>query len=105
VQINDAFPPLPCLIRAWVSNVAYGDFISASRVDTKPFHLNKSDSFKAKEDKSLDVIKSDFHMLQLMKRRAQSEVAMFSEAIARTAGIRCAGDGGLAVFTFVVLLM
>lgn len=105
MQINDAFPPLPFLIRAWVSNVAYGDFISASRVDTKPFHLNKSDSFKAKEDKSLDVIKSDFHMLQLMKRRAQSEVAMFSEAIARTAGIRCAGDGGLAVFTFVVLLM
>lgn len=102
---DDTFLLLPCLLKAWVSNAAYGDFISASCADTKPFNLDQPDSFRTKDDKPLDVIKSDFHILQLMKRRAQSEVDMFSEAISRTAGIRCTDDGEYAVFTFVVLLM
>ncbi|KIK34498.1 hypothetical protein CY34DRAFT_17684 [Suillus luteus UH-Slu-Lm8-n1] len=90
---DDTFLVLPCLLKAWVSNVAYGDFISASCADTKPFNLDQPDSFRTKDDKPLDVIKSDFHILQLMKRRAQSEVDMFSEAISQTAGIRCTDDG------------
>ncbi|KIK35172.1 hypothetical protein CY34DRAFT_17195 [Suillus luteus UH-Slu-Lm8-n1] len=90
---NDTFHPLPCWIKAWVSNVTYGDYISASCVDTMPLCLDNPNSFKAKEDKPLDVLKSDFCILQQMKRRAQSEVDMFSEAIARTAGIQCADDG------------
>lgn len=105
MQTSNTFLPLPCLIKAWVSNVTYGDYISASCVDTNPFYLDKSDSFKTREDKPLDVLKSDFRILQLMKRRAQSEVDMFSEAIACTAGIQCTNDGGFAVLTFVVLLM
>lgn len=103
VQPNDTFHPLPCWIKAWVSNVTYGDYISASCVDTMPLRLDNPNSFKAKEDKPLDVLKSDFCILQQMKRRAQSEVDMFSEAIAHTAGIQCADDGRFTVF-FVVFL-
>ncbi|KAG1843858.1 hypothetical protein C8R48DRAFT_780511 [Suillus tomentosus] len=90
---NNSFLPLPCLIKPWVSSVTYGDYVSASCAVTKPIRLDNPNDFKTKEDKPLDVLKSDFHILQLMKRRAQSEVDMFSEAIARTAGIGCTNDG------------
>ncbi|KAG2158638.1 uncharacterized protein EDB93DRAFT_1245870 [Suillus bovinus] len=90
---NNSFLPLPCLIKPWVSSVTYGDYITASCAVTKPIRLDNPNGFKTKGDKLLDVLKSDFHILQLMKRRAQSEVDMFSEAIACTAGIGCTNDG------------
>ncbi|KAG2742223.1 hypothetical protein P692DRAFT_20879780 [Suillus brevipes Sb2] len=40
-------------------------------------------SFKA-ASKTLDELKHDFHIMYLKKQRAQSEVDMLSEAIART---------------------
>ncbi|KAG1854086.1 hypothetical protein C8R48DRAFT_763769 [Suillus tomentosus] len=86
---------------AWLSTVTYGDYVSASCAVTKPIHLDNPNDFKTKEDKPLDVLKSDFHILQLMKRQAQSEVDMFSEAIARTAGIGCTND--VSVFQAVKL--
>ncbi|KAG1833194.1 hypothetical protein DFJ58DRAFT_847891 [Suillus subalutaceus] len=43
--------------------------------------LNKMHSFKAKESKSLDVLRSKIHIMDLKKHCTQTEVNMLSEAI------------------------
>lgn len=59
--------------------------MSASLAEAKPPRLNTRHSFKAKESKSLDMVRSDIHILDLKKHRAQTEVDMLSEAISRIA--------------------
>ncbi|KAG1888472.1 uncharacterized protein F5891DRAFT_1199178 [Suillus fuscotomentosus] len=86
---NSSVSPTRIKAQQFISSLALLD----KTLVTKPIRLDNPNDFKTKEDKPLDVLKSDFHILQLMKRRAQSEVDMFSEAIARTAGIGCTNDG------------
>jgi hypothetical protein len=89
MQPSGQFLSLPFLMKSWVGTVTYRTYISTSCADcadTKLLGINIGDSFKGKKEKTPDVLKSDFHILELKKHRAQAEVDMFSEAIARTAG-------------------
>ena len=98
IQPNSQFLSLPFLMKSWVGSVTYRAYISASCADcadTKFLGIAIGDTFKEKKQKTLDVLKSDLHILELKKHRAQAEVEMFSEAIARTAGPR-SEDGELA---------
>ncbi|KAJ8584401.1 hypothetical protein M405DRAFT_826869 [Rhizopogon salebrosus TDB-379] len=55
--------------------------------------IDNSDSFQAREFRLWDAIKSDRQILHLKKQRAQAEVEMFSEAMARTAGLEDTNHG------------
>ncbi|KAG1891574.1 uncharacterized protein F5891DRAFT_1197747 [Suillus fuscotomentosus] len=93
---NDRFLSLPFLMKSWVDNVTYRAYISTSSADcadTKLLGIGIGDSLKAKNEKTPDVLKSDFHILELKKHRAQAEVEMFSEAISRTTGPRLTENG------------
>ncbi|KAG1816431.1 uncharacterized protein BJ212DRAFT_1299703 [Suillus subaureus] len=84
VQPDDQLIPLPHVMKAWVNNFTYRAFMSALLVEANgPLHFNHGHSFTTKELKSLEVLKSDFHILDLKKQCTQSEVNMLSEAIAR----------------------
>jgi hypothetical protein len=63
--------------------------------ESKPSCNN--DGFQTKERKSLVVLKSDIHILGLKKQRAQVEVDMLSEAIARMSEFEHTDDGRHAV--------
>ncbi|OAX33190.1 hypothetical protein K503DRAFT_775874 [Rhizopogon vinicolor AM-OR11-026] len=91
IRCSDAVKPeerllsLPHFVKAWVDNVAYRAYIYASREELyEPLGIDDCDNFKAKEYKTLDVLKSDLQILCLKKQRAQIEVNMFREAIERT---------------------
>ncbi|KAG1899502.1 uncharacterized protein F5891DRAFT_1189636 [Suillus fuscotomentosus] len=88
---NDRFLSLPRLLKTWVDNTTYCAYIIASLAEFKP-SCNR-DSFKTKECKSLAILKSDLHMLGLKKQRAQVEVDMLSEAIARMSEFEHTDDG------------
>ncbi|KAG1893716.1 uncharacterized protein F5891DRAFT_985621 [Suillus fuscotomentosus] len=87
---NDFLSPL---MEAWFGRVTHRTYITTSSADSKFLHTDNIKSFKAKKNKTPDALKSDFSILELKKQRAQAEVDMFSEAIARTAGIQCTDDG------------
>ncbi|KAG1734194.1 hypothetical protein EDD22DRAFT_960115 [Suillus occidentalis] len=88
---NDRFLSLPRLLKTWVDNTTYRAYISASLAESKPSCNN--DGFQTKERKSLVVLKSDIHILGLKKQRAQVEVDMLSEAIARMSEFEHTDDG------------
>ncbi|KAG1824023.1 hypothetical protein EV424DRAFT_1538386 [Suillus variegatus] len=88
---DDQFLSLPRLLKTWVDNTTYRAYISASLAEFKP--SCNSDGFKTKECKSLVVLKSDIHILGLKKQRAQVEVEMLSEAIARMSEFEHTNDG------------
>ncbi|KAG1793344.1 uncharacterized protein HD556DRAFT_1443778 [Suillus plorans] len=93
---NDRLLSLPFLMKSWVDSVTYRAYISTSSAncaDTKLLGIGIGDSFKAKHEKTPDVLKSDFHILELKKHCAQAEVEMFSEVISRTMGFRLTEDG------------
>jgi len=76
---------LPHFVKAWVDNVAYRAYMYASREELyEPLGIDDCDNFKAKEYKTLDVLKFDLLILYLKKQRAQAGVVMFCEAIERT---------------------
>ncbi|KAG1865664.1 hypothetical protein C8R48DRAFT_672276 [Suillus tomentosus] len=79
---DDQFLSLPRLLKTWVDNTTY---------QFKPSCNN--DGFKTKDCKSLVVLKSDIHILGLKKQRAQVEVEMLSEAIARMSEFEHTDDG------------
>ncbi|KAG1818593.1 uncharacterized protein BJ212DRAFT_1298668 [Suillus subaureus] len=82
VQPNNQLIPLPHVMKAWVNNFTYHAFMSTSLVEANgPSCFDCSNSFTTKELKSLEVLKSDFHILDLKKQYAQSKVNMLSEAI------------------------
>ncbi|KAG1843992.1 hypothetical protein C8R48DRAFT_818724 [Suillus tomentosus] len=87
---NDFLSPL---MEAWFGRVTHRTYITTSSADSKFLHTDNIKSFKAKKNKTPDALKSDFSILELKKQRVQAEVDMFSEAIARTAGIQCTDDG------------
>jgi hypothetical protein len=94
VQPDDQLIPLPRVMKAWVNNFTYRAFTSASLAEAnEPLRFDHSNSFTTKELKSPEVLKSDFHVLDLKKQRAQSEVDMLSEAIARIAEFHDNDDG------------
>jgi hypothetical protein len=59
--------------------------MNVSLAETKRLHLDTRHSFKVKECKSLDLLWSDIHIMDLKKRRGQTEVDMLSEALSRIA--------------------
>ncbi|KAG1791292.1 hypothetical protein EV424DRAFT_1355048, partial [Suillus variegatus] len=89
---------------AWLLSSSYttknlNTFQFASLAEAKPPRLNTRHSFKAKESKSLDMVRSDIHILDLKKHRAQTEVDMLSEAIsciAESDGTTDSSDGSSA---------
>ncbi|KAG1895081.1 uncharacterized protein F5891DRAFT_1194593 [Suillus fuscotomentosus] len=87
---NDFLSPL---MQAWFGRVTYRTYITTSSADSKSIRIDNTESFKAKKNKMPDALKSDFSILELKKQRAQAEVDMFSEVIARTAGIQYSDDG------------
>ncbi|KAG2744087.1 hypothetical protein P692DRAFT_201869567 [Suillus brevipes Sb2] len=88
---NDRFLSLPSLLKTWVDNTTYRAYISASLAESKPSCNNEG--FQTKDCKSLVVLKSDIHILGLKKQRAQVEVDMLSEAIARMSEFEHTDDG------------
>ncbi|KAG1847226.1 hypothetical protein F4604DRAFT_1936038 [Suillus subluteus] len=82
---KDIFLSLPHFLKSWVDHITYCTYMSASLAETKPPHPNVINSFKAKESKSLDLLRSDIHILDLKKHHAQTEVDMLSEALSRIA--------------------
>ncbi|KAG2079872.1 uncharacterized protein F5147DRAFT_661611 [Suillus discolor] len=90
---NDQLIPLPRVMKAWVNNFTYCAFTSASLAEANgPLRFDHGNSFTTKKLKSLEVLKSDFQVLDLKKQRAQSEVDMLSEAIARIAKFHSDND-------------
>ncbi|KAG1865666.1 hypothetical protein C8R48DRAFT_772663 [Suillus tomentosus] len=75
---------LPGCLKALVNDLAYRAYVSASITETSksPVRTDNSDSFKT-EPKPLDELKSEFRIMYFKKQRAQAEVDMFAEAIAR----------------------
>ncbi|KAG1901053.1 uncharacterized protein F5891DRAFT_1188177 [Suillus fuscotomentosus] len=97
---KDIFLSLPRFLKAWVDHITYRTYVNASLAESKPPYLNNRHGFKAKESKSLDQLRSDIHILDLKKHRAQTEVDMLSEALSRIAeseGTESDGSSGSAV--------
>ncbi|KAG1723000.1 hypothetical protein EDB19DRAFT_1916315 [Suillus lakei] len=78
---NDQFLCLPHSLKTWVDNIMYHAYMSATFAEAKPLYINNNDSFKAKEQKTLEVLKSDIHIPGPKKQHAQSKVDMLSKAI------------------------
>ncbi|KAG2086087.1 hypothetical protein BD769DRAFT_1396993 [Suillus cothurnatus] len=94
VQPNDQFIPLPHVMKTWVDNFTYSAYMSASLAESsQPLRIDHGNSFTATKFKPLEMLKSDFHILDLKKQRAQSEVDMLSEAIVRIAEFHRSDDG------------
>jgi hypothetical protein len=66
-------------------------YINASLAESKPSH--NINGFQTKECKSLDILKSNIHILGLKKQCAQVEVDMLSEAIAHMSEFEHTDDG------------
>jgi hypothetical protein len=79
-------------LKTWVDNTTYHAYISASLAEYK-FKSSCSDGFNTKGCKSLEVLKSDIHILGLKTQRAQVEVDMLSEAIAHMSEFKHTDDG------------
>ncbi|KAG2073972.1 hypothetical protein BDR04DRAFT_1115839 [Suillus decipiens] len=94
VQPNDQFIPLPHVMKTWVDNFTYSAYMSTSLAESsQPLRIDHGNSFTATKFKPLEMLKSDFHILDLKKQRAQSEVDMLSEAIVRIAEFHRSDDG------------
>jgi hypothetical protein len=94
MQPDDVLISLPRLLKTWVDPVTYRAYMSVTFAENKPQRIDNSDGFTPKENKTLDVLKSDIHILGLKKQRAQAEVDMFSEALAWVAEFEGTDDGG-----------
>ncbi|KAG1770605.1 carboxyl transferase domain-containing protein [Suillus placidus] len=90
---DDRFLTLPRLLKTWVDNIAFRAYISACLAESKSSCITNSGNFKAKEHKVLGVLQSDIHVLGLKKQRAQVEVDMLSDAIARMSEFERTDDG------------
>ncbi|KIK33560.1 hypothetical protein CY34DRAFT_18299 [Suillus luteus UH-Slu-Lm8-n1] len=77
---------LPGYLKHLVDDVAYRAYLSASVAESNKslVYPDNRGSFKA-ESKTLDELKIEFRIMYLKKQRAQAEVDMFAEAIARIA--------------------
>ncbi|KAG1729929.1 hypothetical protein EDB19DRAFT_1832235 [Suillus lakei] len=80
---DDQFLCLPHSLKTWVDNVTYRAYMSMTFAEAKPLYINNNDSFKTKEQKTPEVLRSDIHILGLKKQCTQSEMDMLSEAISR----------------------
>ncbi|KAG1882540.1 uncharacterized protein F5891DRAFT_991255 [Suillus fuscotomentosus] len=92
VQPDDLLS-LPRLLKTWVDNVTYRAYMNASSAECKAVHIIDRKSFKTKEQKSVDILKSDVRTLDLKKQHAQAEVDMFSEAMERLSEFEGTSDG------------
>ncbi|KAG1825058.1 hypothetical protein EV424DRAFT_1603842 [Suillus variegatus] len=72
-------------VATWVDNMTYRAYTSASFAESGSLRINTSNDFEPMKSKTMDIFKSDMHILGLKKQRAQVEVDMFSEALARIA--------------------
>ncbi|KAG0697352.1 hypothetical protein DFH29DRAFT_1003821 [Suillus ampliporus] len=83
--LDDQFLCLPRLLKTWVDNLTYRAYMSASFAESRSLCINTSDNFEPMESKTMDILRSDIHILGLKKQCAQAEVDMFSKALARIA--------------------
>ncbi|KAG1838672.1 hypothetical protein C8R48DRAFT_782332 [Suillus tomentosus] len=95
---GDRIPYLPIYLKALVGDMTYRAYVSASVAETNKSLARtcNSDSSNA-ESKKLDELKSDFRIMYLKKQRAQAEVDMFAEAIARIV-VEGTSDGSATTF-------
>ncbi|OAX39275.1 hypothetical protein K503DRAFT_769662 [Rhizopogon vinicolor AM-OR11-026] len=85
VQPEERLLSPPHFAKAWVDNDTYCAYMNAFCQElNEPLVIDNCDNFKAKEYKTLDVLKSDLLILYWKRQRAQIEVDMFCEAIERT---------------------
>jgi hypothetical protein len=70
----------------------------------KPLCIDNCDNFRAKEFRTLDVLKSDLEILSSRRHRAQAEVDLFYEAIERTSEFGSTDDGGHALLLQFLIL-
>jgi hypothetical protein len=96
LQPDDRFLTLPRLLKTWVDNIAFRAYISACLAESKSSCVTNSDRFKAK---------SDIHVLGLKKQRAQVEVDMLSDAIARMSEFERTDDGVHAIIMLLFLIL
>ncbi|KAG2756189.1 hypothetical protein P692DRAFT_20868714 [Suillus brevipes Sb2] len=82
-QLYTSFPA--SFLKAWVDRVTYCTYMSTCLAESKPPLPNAINNFIAKESKNMDLLRSDIHILDLKKHRAQTEVDMLSEALSRIA--------------------
>lgn len=83
--------------------MTYHAYTSASFAESGSLCINTSNDFEPMKSKTMDIFKSDMHILGLKKQRAQAKVDMFSEALARIAEFEGTDDGGHASHTSVFL--
>ncbi|KAG1829687.1 hypothetical protein EV424DRAFT_1344124 [Suillus variegatus] len=95
---SDQIPYLPIYLKALVGDMTYCAYVSASVAETNKSLARtcNSDSSNA-ESKKLDELKSNFCIMYLKKQRAQAEVDMFAEAIARIV-VEGTSDGSATTF-------
>jgi hypothetical protein len=105
LQPDDRFLTLPRLLKTWVDNIAFRAYISACLAESKSSCVTNSDRFKAKEHKVLGTLQSDIHVLGLKKQRAQVEVDMLSDAIARMSEFERTDDGVHAIIMLLFLIL
>ncbi|KAG1749277.1 hypothetical protein EDB19DRAFT_1825517 [Suillus lakei] len=81
----DCFEPSKTLRRLIPKQLEhfFPEGIRSSYWEAKPLYINNNDSFKTKEQKTPEVLRSDIHILGLKKQCMQSKVDMLSEAILR----------------------
>lgn len=104
VQPNERFLFMPRSVKSLVDNVTYCAYMSACLAEiNEPPDTNACDSFKTKEYWTLDTLKSNLHILDLKKQRAEAEMDMFYEAIERSSEFGSTNNGGHAAFTSVFL--
>ncbi|KAG1864031.1 hypothetical protein C8R48DRAFT_798753 [Suillus tomentosus] len=90
---DDNSSPLPRLMKAWVDNVIYRSYMSASLAESnEPLPTMKGNRFTRKETKAPAALMSVFHILDLKKQRAQIEVDMLYDAIVRIAELDATDD-------------
>ncbi|KAG1828469.1 hypothetical protein EV424DRAFT_1344719 [Suillus variegatus] len=67
--------------------------MNASFTECKSVYIIDNESFKTKEQKSVNVLKYDVHISDLKKQHAQAEVDMFAEAMERLSKFEGTSDG------------
>ncbi|KAG1742177.1 hypothetical protein EDB19DRAFT_1827821 [Suillus lakei] len=77
----------------WVDNMTYCAYLSTSFAEGGSLHTSTSNDFEPMESKTMDILKSNIHILGLKKQHAQAEVDMFSEALAHIAKFEGTDDG------------
>ncbi|KAG2352670.1 hypothetical protein BDR07DRAFT_1497921 [Suillus spraguei] len=97
------FLSLPCSLKTWVDNVTYRAYMNTTLAEAKPMYVNDKNSFNAKKQKTLEVLKSNIHILGLKKQHTQSEVDMLSKAISHISEFSDDGTSSGSAVTYALV--